>query len=328
MVVKKRLILIFLLSTLLILIGSIGYMILEDLDFFDSLWLTVVSVLTVGYGDAVPSTLGGKLFTLALIPIAIGIVTYTLGITAATIIEGTFSKEARMRKMEKKLSRLENHFILCGFGRVGEQVYEQLLKHNHTVVIIDRDEEVGSRLGDQVLLLNGDATDDETLEKAGVEKAAGLVTTLPNDADNVFVTLTVKGLNDKLQVVARAEKQASEEKLKRAGADRVINPSHLGGRRMALSILKPVSIEYIDTILHAGHEDYNVEEIEVSSSSAWHKKSIKDLNIRAIYGITVVGIKRGEQFIRNPAPDESIHTGDVLIVFGEQSRLDLFEKQA
>ncbi|MFC0525175.1 potassium channel family protein [Pontibacillus salicampi] len=327
MELKKRFIHVFVLSTCIILFGTAGYMIMEGLSFFDSLWLTVVSVLTVGYGDAVPLTFSGKIFTLILIPIAIGIVTYALGLIAATIIEGSVSKEARHRKIEKRIKKLENHYIVCGFGRVGEQVYEQLLKQTEDIVVIDEREEVLGRLSNKALFLQGDATDDETLIKAGIRSAKGLVTTLPSDADNVYVTLTVKGLQPAIQVVARSDRDASEEKLRRAGADRVINPSHIGGRRMALSIMKPVSIDYVDTILHASEEDYNIEEIEVTPASPWAGHSIRALNIRAKFGITIVGIKRGERFLRNPEPEEILQEGDVLIVFGEQCKLEAFEKQ-
>ncbi|KGX86499.1 potassium channel family protein [Pontibacillus litoralis] len=323
---NRRYIYIFILSTVTILLGTFGYMIVEHLSFFDSLWLTVVSVLTVGYGDIIPLSDEGKVFTLILIPIAIGIVTYSLGVVAASIIEGSISEEAQKKKMMKRINKMNNHFIISGFGRVGEKVFEQLQNDKQQVVVIDEREEVFEQLRHKAYVIQGDATDDSILIQAGVERAKGLVTTLPDDANNVFVTLTVKGMNPNAQVVARAEKDGSEEKLKRAGADRVISPSHIGGIRMAMSILKPVSTDYVDTIFSSNNENYNVEEIQVSGHSSWHNCTIKQLDVRANYGVTIVGVKRGTQFIRNPAAEEVIQREDVLIVLGEQAQLERFEQ--
>jgi voltage-gated potassium channel len=308
--------------------GTIGFMLSEQLSFFDALWLTVVTILTVGYGDTVPQTLYGKLFALLIIPIGISIVTYATGAVASMMIEGEFSKTVRRRRMRKKIESLSNHIIVCGFGRVGEQVVRELLKNGTDVVVVERNVEQLEEMSDQVLYIEGDATEDNVLLAAGIERAAGLVATLPADADNVFISLTAKGLNRDIQVVARAERPETEEKLRRAGADKVINPSFLSGRRMAMTILKPVSVDYVDTIFHDHEEAFAMEEVEIVSSSPLANRSLRESGIRTRYGVTVVAIQRGTNIISNPSADERLLEGDLAIIFGKKDQLSRFEEAA
>lgn len=307
--------------------GTIGFILSEHLSFFDALWLTVVTILTVGYGDTVPQTFYGKLFALLIIPIGISIVTYATGAVASMMMEGEFSKTVRRRKMRKKIDSLSNHIIVCGFGRVGEQVVRELLKNGTHVVVVEKNVERLEADG-ALLYIEGDATEDEVLVAAGIERAAGLVAALPADADNVFISLTAKGLNRNIQIVARAERPETEEKLRRAGADKVINPSFLSGRRMAMTILKPVSVDYVDTIFHDHEEEFALEEIRLSPHSPLANRLLRESEIRPRYGVTVVAIQRGNAIISNPSSDEVLQAGDLIIVFGKKEQLARFEEIA
>jgi voltage-gated potassium channel len=313
---------------LALIIGTVGFIASEQMPFFDALWLTVITIFTVGYGDTVPQTIVGRIFALLIVPVGIAIVTYATGAVTSMMIEGEFSKRVRRRQMDKKILLLENHVIICGLGRVGEQVLRELMKSQKNVVVIETSEERIEEIGDHILYIQGDATEDKVLLEAGIERAAGLVATLPDDALNVFVTLTAKGLNPNIQVVARAERFETEEKLRRAGADKVINLSSIGGQRMAMSLLKPLSIEYVETILHDEGEEMEVEEIKISPNSLLVGKTLRDSQIRSRYGITVVAIRRNNGTISNPKPDEPLYADDVVIVFGTKDQLEQFEKEA
>ncbi|MFC5775712.1 potassium channel family protein [Ectobacillus antri] len=303
-----------------IVVGTIGFMVLEPLNFFDSLWMTMITVLTVGYGDAIPQTTAGKAFALTIIPLGIGIVTYAIGAATALIIEGEIFHMFGRRRMEKKITALEKHVIICGYGRGGAQITEELQSKGIPFIVIDKKMEFGSEL----VYIEGDATEDEVLHKAGITKAAGLVAALPNDAENVFITLTARGLNHDVQIVARAERIESEEKLRRAGANKVINPSSIAGRRMAMDIMKPLSVNYVDTILTTG-EMFGIEEVRIGVNSPLARNTLRANAMRGRFDVTVLAILRGESVIHNPADDEILQEHDMIIVFGPSERLKSLE---
>ncbi|WP_044747300.1 potassium channel family protein [Bacillus alveayuensis] len=315
------------LMIILAVFGTIGFMIFESMTFFDAFWLTIITVLTVGYGDTIPVTFAGKVFALLIIPISIGIVTYVIGSITALIIEGELSLAVRRRKMEKEIEKLSGHIIVCGLGRVGEQVMQYLQDKQIPAVFIDQNEEIITQLtfkkGNYVI---GDATNDEILIKAGIKRASGLITTLPRDAENVFITLSAKELNPSLTIVTRAEKNESKDKLIKAGADKVITPHSISGKQMVLSILKPKSVDYVDMMLQVGKQEYGFEEIYLGSLSPIISKKIKEADIRKKYGITVIAVIKGDQFISNPSADVELETNDRLIVFGSSEQLQSFEQ--
>ncbi|WP_418198855.1 potassium channel family protein [Alkalihalobacterium sp. APHAB7] len=325
---KKNVIYSLLLMTVVTLIGSVGFMLTERLHFYDALWLTVVSLLTIGYGDISPETPGGKIITFIIIPIGIGLATYILAVIAAFVIEGKIFNKVGKRKMEKKLSKLTDHIIICGYGRVGIQVAKQLEQVGIDFVLIEIDDKIEQELEHGNLFIKGDSREDQTLLDAGIHHAKGLIATLPNDADNVFITLTAKGLNPNVHVICRTNKQESEAKLYRAGADKVINTASIGGQKLAMSLLKPISIEYMETIFHDHENEYNVEEVLLGSPSPLLNHTIAELNVRGTYGITIVAIKRGNEFIGNPKSDFRLKTGDLLIVLGTTQELENFKKIA
>ncbi|MEB3101590.1 potassium channel family protein [Ferviditalea candida] len=316
------------LMIIVIIIGTAGFVLLEKLSLFDSLWLTVITVLTVGYGDTFPKTLAGKIFALAIIPVGIGIVTYAIGTITAGLVEGHFSKSVGRKRMDRKISQLRDHYIICGYGRVGQQVAAQLQAEKVPIVVIDRIWEHPDAHMSSLLYIEGDATGDGILVRAGIEHAAGLAACLPGDADNVFIALTAKGIRPGIQIAARAERPEAEEILIRAGADKVINPSSIGGKRMAMSLLKPASVEYIDTILQSRQQEFSVEEIVISASSDLVNQSIRQVDVREKFGINIVAVKTDRKLHTSPKADYIFREFDTLIVFGSREDLIRFEQAA
>ncbi|MCA0983132.1 NAD-binding protein [Halobacillus yeomjeoni] len=315
---KKIFLSLILLHTILF-IGTSGYMVMEDLSIFEALWLTIVSVLTIGYGDLVPQTTGGKWLTLIIIPLAIGLATYMLAQFAGAIISGKLSNEMRRRKMTRDIEHLHDHVIICGYGRVGQQVYQQLNKEDKSIVIIDYDEATIEHLPENVLHVLGNATVDEILKKAGIERAKGIIITLPSDADNVFITLTAKGMNSDLYAIARAERDQSAQKMYRAGADYVTNTSNIGGRQMATAMTKPMSVDYMETILYGLDTEDHIEEVLIEEGSSLIDRTVKE--VRDKYRVTIFAIKRDEEVISNPEDSTDLKADDLLIVFASDKQI-------
>lgn len=310
---------------IIIVVGTVGYQYYENLSLFDALWMTVITLLTVGYGDAIPRTFEGQVFTILIVPFGIGLVTYVLGAFVASMIEGELFRVLGRKHMNRKINRLTQHVIVCGYGRVGQQVVAQLEREGTPCVVIEKDLD---ELSDDVLYINGDATQDDVLVQAGINRAAGLLLTLPHDADNVFITLTARGLSDDLTIVARTERLETEKKLRRAGADKVINPSNIGGRRMAMSMLKPMSVDYVESILHAKNVSFNIEEVLIDEQASLVGETIRSSRIREKYGVTIVALKRDDEIISNPDPDALLYAGDLLLLFGEEDQVAAFERDA
>lgn len=301
-------------------------MIIEDKSFIEALWMTMQTITTVGYGDIVPSTTSGRIFTIFLITGGVGTFAYSVGNIIGLIVEGHLLDVMGRRKMLNRLSQMKNHIIICGAGRVGEQIIETLKKENVPFVAIDENEEIINDLIKRgILAIVGDATLDETLHLAGIEQARGLVASLPGDAENVFITLTSKGLNPNIQVVSRAHRLESEQKLKRAGADKVISPSVIGGRRMAISILKPASVEFVETLMHKKNIEIEIEEITVGPASTLINQSLSDSNIRSNIGVNVIAIMRGDEVVSNPRSEEIFRLDDLIIAIGTREQLSKLE---
>ncbi|KMN43076.1 potassium channel family protein [Bacillus paramycoides] len=311
--------------TFVVILGTLGFMTIEEISLFQAFWMTMITVLTVGYGDAVPVTQAGKVFALLIIPVGVGIVTYAIGVVAAMIIEGNLFHAVRRKKMDKQIAQLENHIIVCGCGRVGLQVVHELQEKKIPFVVVDKD---GSTFEQEKLLyVHGDATEDHVLHNAGISKAAGLVAIVANDAENVFITLTARGLNDAIKIVARAEKPETEEKLRRAGANKVINPSSMAGIHIAKGIANPLTVHYIDTVLYGVEQSFVIEEIQVGKDSILANKSLLESNVRNQFDVTILAILRDGEIIHNPTGQEKLQEHDMIIVFGSVEKLGQFEKE-
>ncbi|PEW87310.1 potassium channel protein [Bacillus cereus] len=311
--------------TSVVILGTLGFMTIEEISLFQAFWMTMITVLTVGYGDAVPVTQAGKVFALLIIPIGVGIVTYAIGVVAAMIIEGNLFHAVRRKKMDKQIAQLENHIIVCGCGRVGLQVVHELQEKKIPFVVVDKDESILEQ--EKLLYVHGDATEDQVLHNAGISKAAGLVAIVANDAENVFITLTARGLNDAIKIVARAEKPETEEKLRRAGANKVINPSSMAGIHIAKGIANPLTVHYIDTVLYGVEQSFVIEEILVGKDSILIGKSLLESDVRNQFDVTILAILRNGNIIHNPTGQEKLQEHDMIIVFGSVEKLGQFEKE-
>jgi len=311
--------------TFVVILGTLGFMTIEEISLFQAFWMTMITVLTVGYGDAVPVTQAGKVFALLIIPVGVGIVTYAIGVVAAMIIEGNLFHAVRRKKMDKQIAQLQNHIIVCGCGRVGLQVVHELQEKNIPFVVVDKDESILEK--EKLLYVHGDATEDQVLHHAGISKAAGLVAIVANDAENVFITLTARGLNDAIKIVARAEKPETEDKLKRAGANKVINPSSMAGIHIAKGIANPLTVHYIDTVLYGMEQSFVIEEIAVGKGSILASKSLLESDVRNQFDVTILAILRNGDVIHNPTGQEKLREHDMIIVFGSVEKLGQFEKE-
>ncbi|WP_341519679.1 potassium channel family protein [Bacillus paramobilis] len=311
--------------TFVVILGTLGFMTIEEISLFQAFWMTMITVLTVGYGDAVPVTQAGKVFALLIIPVGVGIVTYAIGVVAAMIIEGNLFHAVRRKKMDKQIAQLQNHIIVCGCGRVGLQVVHELQEKKIPFVVVDKDESILEK--EKLLYVHGDATEDQVLHHAGISKAAGLVAIVANDAENVFITLTARGLNDAIKIVARAEKPETEDKLKRAGANKVINPSSMAGIHIAKGIANPLTVHYIDTVLYGVEQSFVIEEIAVGEGSILASKSLLESDVRNQFDVTILAILRNGNVIHNPTGQEKLQEHDMIIVFGSVEKLGQFEKE-
>jgi voltage-gated potassium channel len=298
-------------------VGTVGFRYIEGWGWLESLYVAAQTVTTVGYGDMTPVTQGGRAFAIALMILGVGTVLYGLSVLAQSVIHvellNAFGLNRKLRKMEK----LENHYIVCGAGRVGRRIIRNLLKDNLPYVVIERDERRTSDLEDPGSVMIGDATLEENLIRAGVRKAKGLAACLPDDADNVYVVLSARGLNERLQIVARAVEEQAEVNLIRAGANRVVAPTIIGSQSMARALLKPAIADFMDSIVAETH-DLVFEEIAVTDDSPYLSKPLKDSEISSELSLIVVAIRRKSgELVFHPVGDTLIEKGDLLIVVGK-----------
>jgi len=306
-------------------------MILENTTFWDGMYLTIITIATVGYGDMVPIHPAGKVFTIFLVFAGAGLVMYTFGKITEVMVEGSLQKILERRKMDKKIARLHDHFIICGFGRIGKVIGEILADAGRPFVVIERDEEELRELDNlDYISVAGEASEDDVLLTAGIERASGLIAVVSTDADNLYITLTARGLNPSLFILARSSgSRGTRTKLLRAGASKVISPYYIGARRMAQLLLRPTVTDFIDLAMYAGELGLRLEEIPVRESASFANKNLMDSGIRKRYDVIVVAIKRdGGEMLFNPKPDTMILPGDIMIVLGQSDQITALEKDA
>ena len=325
----KRISFTFLALLVTMLIGTGGLVATEHLSLAQAFFLTVETITTVGFGDITVHSTAGHNFLLFLMLGGVGVMLYFAGLIMAFLIEGQLADVYGRRKMNKRIAQLHEHIIVCGAGRVGRQVLYRLRKEGATCLVIEQREDLAKELSEEgFIVLQSDATQDETLKKAGIERAKGLITALPEDALNVFVTLTAKELNPNIHVVARMDQLESEKKLIRAGADKIVSPAMWGGWRMAMSMLKPFSIDYIETVIHDHNIEMEIEEFHVEKNSCLVGKTLATSGIKQQTGAIVLAILRNNQVISNPDAQEAFLPDDLLIVLGLREQLQRLEKVA
>lgn len=322
---SHRLLIAFSIPVLLVVIGTVGYeLIEEDYSFGDSLYMTVITLATIGYGEVHPLSEAGRIFTMFLILGGVFTFFYATSEIIGIIVSGEIQAIVGRQRMENHLNKLANHLIVCGYGRMGQLVCQEFSDRGIPFVIIDSDEELLEEfdLSSGIALL-GDATSDEVLKHAGIERARGLITVMSSDAANLYTTMSARLLNKKLYIVARVEEAQSEMKLKRAGANRVVSPYAIGGHRLAQAVLRPTVVDFIELASKHEHVELQLEEIPVTTKSPLAGHTLRGSGIRSDLKVIVVAVKRGNgHMVFNPDPDIVIGAGDILIAIGPREQLD------
>ncbi len=328
--VTKKVIFLFSGFTFILAGGTLGYIYLEGYPFTDALYLTIITVATVGYGDMVPHHPAGKLLTVVLVLVGVSFVMYMFSKIVEAMVEGELREILGKRQMKKQLSKLNNHYIICGHGRIGSVVCQLLQENNKSFVVIEKNpDEIQRILVKDYVVIEGEASQDDILQKAGIERALALISVVSSDADNVFITLTAKGINPKIVVLARSSgEKGAEKKLRRAGADKVVSPYYIGGRRMAQAMLRPNITDFIDLTIYTRDMGLHLDEILVTENAFINGKSLIESNLRQKYNIIVIAIKRvGERMHFNPKPETILFATDILIVLGKPDQISDLAKE-
>ena len=310
----------------IVVIGILGFHYIEDLNFIDSAYMTVITVSTVGFKEVgAPLTDAGKIFTMALIISSLGTLAYVGSNMARFVFDGELANYIKTYRVDKRIAKLKDHVIIVGYGRNGEQAAMELEENGVPFVVLDKRENVISRVreNENLLYIKGDATHEETLEQARINQARALIATTPNDADNVFVVLTARSMNPGMTVISRASELESQMKLKRAGATNVIMPERMSGQRMAKLVHQPDVVEFIEYILLQKTQDVSLEEISCKNlAQRFTGKSIADLKVREFTGANIIGIKiSGARYVFNPDPQMILSRNDQLFVLGNPEQI-------
>lgn len=314
----------------LILIGVIGFHFIENLSFLDSLYMTIITVFTVGFREIrEPLSPIGQIFTMFIILGGVGSVMYAFTKIAEFVYEGTINKIWRRRKMENQIQNLKDHYIVCGHGRMGQIVRSRLEEEKLPFVIIEsRKESLAELEGDRsCLYIEGDATQEEVLIKAGIKKAKALAALLPSDADNLYLVMTVKLINPSLFVLSKVMDEEAERKIRQIGANKTVNPNKISGLRIAQGLIRPALVEFMDLIVRRSELSLSMEEFIIKKDSTMIDKSIAQCEVRQRANVIVVAMKKPEEdIIFNPSPDIKIQAGDTLLVLGNLHDINQFEK--
>ncbi len=309
--------------------GSVGYMLL-GFSVLDAVYQTVTTISTVGFREIHPLTATGKIFTIVLILAGVGTALYAFSVTLETLVEGHLRQHLGRRRMEREIARMTGHAIVCGWGRVGRAVGEYLAGQGAEVVVVDNDPERSGAV--PYPALTGDVTDDDVLRKAGIMRARSLVAAINTDAENVFVTLSARALRPDLVIVARARTEASEPKLLRAGATRVVNPQRIGGQRIAAAALQPNVVEFLDVVMHDGSLEFRLEEVQVHTGSRLAGRTLRETSLGDLgdsTGALVLALRNSDgSFMTNPPLSSRVDAGSVLIAIGTKEQLTALEKAA
>jgi voltage-gated potassium channel len=310
-------------------IGVAGYMLIVGMGFSDALFMTVTTLSTVGYREVQPLDTAGRLFTIVLIFGGLGVVFYSASLIAAHVIGGEIQRTLGRRKVQRQITQTSDHFIVCGFGRMGRIVCQELAAKPVPLVVVEKDLEVLQHPdAQQYLWVEGDATEDATLVQAGIKRARGLVAALSTDSDNVYVVLSGRELNPDLLIVARAEDERSERKLLHAGATRVVSPYVIGGHRMAHALLRPAVLDVIDLATHYRSMELQIEEVTVANGGFAAGTTVQESGIRETLGIIIIAIKKQNgEMLFNPGPQVRIESGDRLVLIGQTDNLRALERR-
>jgi len=314
----------------LILLGATGYWLIEDWPFFDALYMSVISLTTVGYMEVHQLSPYGRVFTMVFVLGGVFTLFYAATEVVRAVVSGEIASVFGRQRMQKSLADMKDHLVVCGFGRMGRLVCEQFSSLRLPFVVVEKD---AGLLGEFQMAhgipLVGDATTDDVLRQAGVERARGLVSAAASDADNLYITMSARFLNEKLFIVARAEEEGAEKKLLRAGASKVVSPYVIGGHRVAQAVLRPNVMDFIELATRSEHLELQIEEAEVSQRSALAGQTLEQSRLRRDLGIILVAIKKRDgRMVFNPAAETVIEPKDLLITLGHRQQLDRLEELA
>ncbi len=300
---------------------TIGYIAIEEVTFIEALYMTIISITTVGYREVFPLSPNGILFTIWVIVSGIGIF-FSIAITIVEdVLEGRIRKIFGRRKMKKFLS-MKDHVVIAGFGRMGEYVCKELADKKVKFVVLENSNERFAGAEEQgINVLHGDATNEEILKLSGIDRARTFISLLPSDSDNIFTVLSAREMNPSLFIITRAVELSNEKKLFKIGADRVIMPYELGSRTIVNTVIKPNVVDFMDIVGHTPSMSLSIEECKVMENSPFAGKEIKNSRLREKYSTIILAIKREKETIFNPTPDEHILPGDILILVGEKNKL-------
>ena len=315
---------------LVISIGVMGFRYFSDYSWINALYMTVITMSTVGFSEVQPLDDNAKLFTVFLIATSVSIFAYSVSVITEYIISKNDPKKAQYRKIQKMINKLEDHIIIVGYGRNGKQAAVKLLAYDKPFIIIEKDIDVIEKhQSDKLLFLNGNATEDEVLIQAGIKNAACLICTLPEDADNLFIVLSARQINKELKIISRASQDASYKKIRLAGADNVIMPDRIGGDHMASLVVVPDLIEFLDNLSIVGKKSINIEEISFEDMFEDQKeRTILNIDMRSRTGCTIIGYKSPEgEYIVNPEANTLLKPGSKVVVLGRPEQINLLNKE-
>jgi len=315
---------------LVLVTGTLGYRLIEGWPFLDGFYMTVITITSIGYGETHPLSTEGRIFTLFIIAIGIGVVGHALVSVSRWLIEGEVVKVFTRRRSMKAIQKIRDHFIVCGFGRMGSFVCNEFHARGIPFVVVENIPEIQDKINQNGYYLSpGDATDEDVLMAAKIKTARGLVSTLNSDASNVYVVLTARELNPDLEIIARAGEEDAEKKLIRAGANRVISPYRIGGMRMVMGILKPTVMSFLEVAMDHKQLNVELEEVCVGKNSAYSGKKLVDTDIRKELNLIIIAIKKPDgRMVFNPGPNTIIEDEDLLITLGENKDLAIFHREA
>lgn len=314
----------------IVLGGSFAYKFVEGdkWSFLDGLFMTVITIFTVGYTEVHPLSDAGRILTILLIFVGVGFIAYVASAVAQLIFEGKIREIWGLQRMKNRISELKDHFVICGAGKTAHEIIKSLngnAPHHFVVIDIDRSR-IQKLQEENIYAIEGDATNDNILIEAGIERAAGLAATLPTDADNVFVTLSAKGIKNDIFIVSKAEKIESIAKLRKAGANKVVSPNIIAGARMAAMLHRPSVVDFMEAAIAGDNQAMQMEEFRIQKESYLDRKALKDAQIRQKSGAIIVAVRRENQTTINPDPGFVFSSHDVLVVLGTREQITNFSK--